>query len=116
MEVFISSHHFIHSGQNGMYIFFLFTLLQYFFQIIFPTGTFAKIMLHDQGFWFINLEVYPTVSDVSSTSGLCGFLDNDKTNDFKRRDGTQDSIHSMPPDPFSLSWRLVLCKRLTHSK
>nr|XP_022290011.1 von Willebrand factor D and EGF domain-containing protein-like [Crassostrea virginica] len=76
------------------------------YKIIFPTGTFAKIMLHYHGFWLINLEVYPTVADVSRTSGLCGFLDNDKTNDFKRRDGTQDSIHSMPPDPFSLSWRL----------
>ena len=68
------------------------------FQVIFPTGTFVKIMLHNYGLWFINLEVYPTVADVSSTSGLCGFLDNDKTNDLRLRNGSQESIHSNPPD------------------
>ena len=60
---------------------------------------------NDYGFWFINVEVYPTVADVSRTSGLCGFLDNDETNDFRRRDGFLESISSNYPDNFSLSWQ-----------
>ncbi|XP_078340873.1 von Willebrand factor D and EGF domain-containing protein-like [Crassostrea virginica] len=82
------------------------------YKIIFPTGTSVKASLYNYGsqFFYINLEVYPTVADVSRTSGLCGFLDDDKTNDLRHRDGTQDSVYSFhyhnPPDGFSLSWQL----------
>ena len=80
-------------------------------QIIFPTGTSARFSLYNFGsyFFYINLEVYPTVADVSRTSGLCGFLDDDHTNDLRHRDGTYDNVASFsyfnPPDAFSLSWQ-----------
>nr|XP_022287793.1 von Willebrand factor D and EGF domain-containing protein-like isoform X2 [Crassostrea virginica]XP_022287794.1 von Willebrand factor D and EGF domain-containing protein-like isoform X2 [Crassostrea virginica] len=82
------------------------------YKIIFPTGTSARVSLYNFGsyFFYINLEVYPTVADVSSTSGLCGFLDGDHTNDLRHRHGTQDNVASFsyynPPDAFSLSWQL----------
>nr|XP_022339990.1 von Willebrand factor D and EGF domain-containing protein-like isoform X1 [Crassostrea virginica]XP_022339999.1 von Willebrand factor D and EGF domain-containing protein-like isoform X1 [Crassostrea virginica] len=82
------------------------------YKIFFPTGTSARVSLYNFGsyFFYINLEVYPTVADVSRTSGLCGFLDDDHTNDLRHRDGTQDNVASFsyynPPDAFSLSWQL----------
>lgn len=82
-------------------------------QIIFPTGTYVKVSIYNYGSssWYINLEAYPTVVDVGKTSGLCGVLDDDMTNDLRRRDGTQDNINSFsyynPPDDFSRSWQLV---------
>lgn len=44
------------------------------YKIIFPTGTCVKVFLYNYGSsnWYINLEVYPTVSDVGRTSELCG--------------------------------------------
>ena len=69
-----------------------------------------KILLYYYGLWFINLEIYPTVLDVSRTSGLCGFLDGNKANDLTREDGTIDNIgafsyYSNHPDEFSKSWQ-----------
>ena len=81
------------------------------FQVIFPTGTSAKILLYNSGIqpMFINLEVYPTVLDFKKTSGLCGFLDGIITNDLRREDGTIDDIGAFSyfshPDAFSLSWQ-----------
>nr|XP_022287219.1 von Willebrand factor D and EGF domain-containing protein-like [Crassostrea virginica] len=80
------------------------------YTVVFPTGTSAKILLYNYVLWFINLEVYPTVLDVSRTSGLCGFLDGIITNDLKREDGTFDDIGAFSyygnhPDAFSLSWQ-----------
>nr|XP_022293342.1 von Willebrand factor D and EGF domain-containing protein-like [Crassostrea virginica] len=81
------------------------------YKVYFPTGTFVKIFLYNyasQSF-YINLEVYPTVADVSRTDGLCGVVDGDKTNDLRRKDGSQDDINSYdyhnPPNMFSLSWQ-----------
>lgn len=76
-----------------------------------PTGTFVKIMLYSDRSvgWFINVEIYPTIADLSQTSGLCGFLDNNFDNDLQRKDGTRDNIYSFhryrPPDIFSKSWQ-----------
>nr|XP_022317659.1 von Willebrand factor D and EGF domain-containing protein-like [Crassostrea virginica] len=78
------------------------------YTILFPTGTSVKILLYNYGIWVINLEVYPTVLDVSRTTGLCGFLDGNITNDLRREDGTFDDIgafSSNHPDAFSLSWQ-----------
>ncbi|XP_048767376.2 uncharacterized protein LOC125674294 [Ostrea edulis] len=74
------------------------------FKILFPTGTYVKVMLYDSGSWYMNIEVYPTVADVQKTSGLCGFLDDDTTNDLRLLDGSIST--SSPPDDFSLSWKL----------
>jgi hypothetical protein len=62
-------------------------------------------MLYNYGPWYINIEVYPTVADVERTSGLCGYLDGDTTNDFRLLDGS--TSNSNPPDDFSLSWKYV---------
>lgn len=85
---------------------------QTFFQIIFPTGTFVTIDLfgYDWGsFWRSSVNVYPSVTDVSRTSGLCGFMDSNRTNDLRRRNGTEDDIdlynYTNHPDNFSLSWQ-----------
>ncbi|XP_056017049.1 von Willebrand factor D and EGF domain-containing protein-like [Ostrea edulis] len=74
------------------------------YKITFPTGTFVKAKLYEFDSWYINVEIYPTVADFNRTSGLCGLLDDDKTNDFSRKDGLIS--HSNPPDDFSKSWSL----------
>ncbi|XP_048779375.2 von Willebrand factor D and EGF domain-containing protein-like isoform X2 [Ostrea edulis] len=74
------------------------------YKIIFPTGTFAKLKVYKFTSWYINVEVYPTVADFNRTCGLCGLLDDKKTNDFRRKDGSISS--SNPPNDFSISWSL----------
>ncbi|KAL3836562.1 hypothetical protein ACJMK2_021986, partial [Sinanodonta woodiana] len=53
------------------------------YQIYLPTGTLLKI----NGGISFNIYLYPSVSDREATSGLCGYLDNDKSNDFTLRNG-----------------------------
>nr|XP_022309439.1 uncharacterized protein LOC111115119 [Crassostrea virginica] len=82
------------------------------YKIIFPSGTYMHVsFFHMQtAVWYSAVEIYPSESDVSRTSGLCGSLDSNKTNDLRRRNGTEDNILlfnlNNPPDEFSLSWQL----------
>lgn len=55
-------------------------------------------------FWYLNVEIYPTMADFKSVGGLCGFFDGDEDNDLTRRNGLIDS-YSLYPDDFSKSWR-----------
>ncbi|KAL3836563.1 hypothetical protein ACJMK2_021987 [Sinanodonta woodiana] len=54
------------------------------YQIYLPTGSLLKI----NGGISFNIYLYPSVSDRETTSGLCGYLDNDKKNDFTLRNGS----------------------------
>lgn len=76
-----------------------------------PTGTLVEIKFVQWPYnddWQLNVEIFPSPSDVGTTSGLCGVLDGDYKNDFTRSDDTVDSPHLTYPDDFSESWRYIL--------
>lgn len=79
-----------------------------------PTGTKVEIKLlmwpWNSGKWQLNIDIFPSPSDVGNSSGLCGVLDGDYKNDFTRKDGTVDDpdlYHYSHPNEFSNSWRHV---------
>lgn len=79
------------------------------YRIIFPTGTTMKVYIYEEErdrFWYLNVEIYPTMADFKSVGGLCGFFDGDEDNDLTRRNGLIDS-YSLYPDDFSKSWSLT---------
>lgn len=84
----------------------------FYFQVILPTGTLVEIKFVSwprQDNWQLNVDIFPSPSDVGNSSGLCGVLDGDYKNDFTRSDGTVDDPdiyhYSNPPNEFSESWR-----------
>lgn len=75
-----------------------------------PTGTYVMVSLVEwpvQGSWQIDIDIYPSLSDVNNTVGLCGTLDGDRDNDFKRRNGDTDTVNLVYPDDFSNSWKVL---------
>lgn len=81
-------------------------------KISLPTGTYVMVSLVEwpvRGSWQIDIDIYPSLSDVNNTVGLCGTLDGDRDNDFKRRNGDTDSVNLVYPDDFSNSWKYVVC-------
>ncbi|XP_062579694.1 von Willebrand factor D and EGF domain-containing protein-like [Saccostrea cucullata] len=89
------------------------------YRVIFPTGTSLKVYMYNYKYWrttstlmswYINVEVYPTISDEPATSGLCGYLDDIPKNDLRWKNGFQDDPsqynYYKHPDNFSKSWRL----------
>lgn len=77
-------------------------------KISLPTGTKVKLSIVEwpvQGSWQIDIDIYPSLSDVNNTEGLCGTLDGRQDNDFTRRTGTKDSVKMLYPDDFSNSWK-----------
>lgn len=96
-----------------LFIFFNFnTLLN--FKIILPTGTLVEIKFVSwptQNDLQLNIDIYPSPSDVGKSSGLCGILDGNYRNDFRRKDGIVDNPdlyhYHNPPDEFSDSWRYI---------
>lgn len=88
------------------------SILISFMKVIMPTGTLVEIKFVSwptQNDWQLNIEIYPSPSDVGNSSGLCGILDGDYKNDFTRSDGMRDNPdqynYSKPPNEFSESWR-----------
>lgn len=86
--------------------------LYLFEKVIMPTGTLVEIKFvswPSQNIMQLNVDIYPSPSDVGKSSGLCGILDGDYRNDFTRSDGTVDNPdhyhYYNPPDLFSESWR-----------
>lgn len=80
-----------------------------------PTGTKVEIKLlvwpWYSGIWQLNIDIFPSPSDVGNSAGLCGILDKDYKNDFTRYDGTVDNpdLYNWRnhPDDFSISWRCL---------
>lgn len=80
------------------------------YKISLPTGTYVMVSLVEwpvQGSWQIDIDIYPSLSDVNNTVGLCGTLDGDRDNDFKKRTGDTDSVNLVYPDDFSNSWKVL---------
>lgn len=79
-------------------------------QVTLPTGTLVEIKFVQWPYlddWQLNVEIFPSPSDIGTSRGLCGILDGDYINDFTRSDGTVDSPHLTYPDAFSESWRYI---------
>ncbi|MES1921764.1 hypothetical protein MHBO_003295 [Bonamia ostreae] len=92
-------------------------------KVFLPTGTSVKISIYESRewltsttsttLWYINVEIYPTIADTNSTSGLCGFQDNNQTNDLRWKDGTESDISlydyfKTHPNDFAKSWGYVI--------
>nr|XP_022289580.1 von Willebrand factor D and EGF domain-containing protein-like isoform X2 [Crassostrea virginica] len=82
------------------------------YKIILPTGTFVKAEFRnfDGNPFFLDIDIYPTVADFAQTSGLCGFLDNNRENDLRHKDGTEDArkYPGAEYNEFTLSWQLSI--------
>ncbi|XP_062609644.1 uncharacterized protein LOC134271468 [Saccostrea cucullata] len=77
------------------------------FKILLPMGTIVIASLVEwpvEGSWQIDIDIYPSLSDVNNTVGLCGTLDGNGGNDFTHRNGHKDSSSLEYPDDFSRSW------------
>lgn len=78
-----------------------------------PTGTLVEIKFLSwptDNDWHLNIDIFPSPSDVGYSSGLCGILDGDYRNDFTRNDaeGTVDNPDlTNDPTDFSESWRYI---------
>ncbi|KAL3836566.1 hypothetical protein ACJMK2_021990 [Sinanodonta woodiana] len=70
------------------------------YQIYLPTGSLLKI----NGGISFNIYLYPSVSDREATSGLCGYLDNDKHNDFMLRSGSW--VAETEYEAFNSNWEV----------
>ncbi|XP_061167273.1 uncharacterized protein LOC133176126 [Saccostrea echinata] len=85
------------------------------YKVIFPTGTLVEIRFVSwptQDHWQLNIDIFPSPSDVGNSSGLCGILDNNYRNDFTwNNPGKTEDIPDLydyynPPNGFSNSWRV----------
>ncbi|XP_062578161.1 LOW QUALITY PROTEIN: uncharacterized protein LOC134240066 [Saccostrea cucullata] len=79
------------------------------YKVIFPTGTLVEIKFTswpNWNDWHLNIDIYPSPSDVGNSSGLCGILDNDDTNDFTWNNADKTVDNHNPPNEFSKSWRV----------
>ncbi|XP_062603711.1 uncharacterized protein LOC134265508, partial [Saccostrea cucullata] len=85
------------------------------YKVIFPTGTLVEITFvswPNWNDWHLNIDIFPSPSDVGNSSGLCGILDNDYKNDFTWNDAnkTEDNPDNFnywnPPNGFSKSWKV----------
>jgi len=78
-------------------------------QITLPTGTivifsYGTVNGHGGTAYGIHyVLVKPSIEDIKSSSGLCGYFDNDITNDFRLRNNNASN-----KDTFSEDWRFVL--------
>lgn len=80
------------------------------YKISLPTGTYVMVSLVEwpvRGSWQIDIDIYPSLSDVKNTAGLCGILDGSQENDLTKRNGSRDSLSLTFPDGFSNSWRVL---------
>lgn len=85
-------------------------------QVTMPTGTLVEIKFVQWPYyddWQLNVEIFPSPSDVGTSSGLCGILDGNYY-DFTRSDGTVDNPddyhYDNPPNQFSESWRYIFVR------
>nr|XP_022312815.1 uncharacterized protein LOC111117870 isoform X2 [Crassostrea virginica] len=79
------------------------------YKIVLPTGTFVLVTLVSwpiKDAWQLDIELFPSLSDVNNTYGLCGTLDGTKDNEFTRRDGYKDNVTLLYPNEFSRSWNV----------
>ncbi|KAL3846697.1 hypothetical protein ACJMK2_017665, partial [Sinanodonta woodiana] len=77
---------------------------EYTYEIYMPLGTMVVVTIVNwpNPFFFLNIDITPSVKDVGRTVGLCGKLNNDARDDFTTPGGIID------PDinAFSISWRI----------
>ncbi|XP_060080899.1 von Willebrand factor D and EGF domain-containing protein-like [Ylistrum balloti] len=72
------------------------------YTITLPSGTLITISYTTGSSVFIRqFTLKPSLADWKSSAGMCGFLDGDITNDFKKRDGTVTTDFM----DFGLNWR-----------
>nr|XP_022310403.1 uncharacterized protein LOC111115834 isoform X2 [Crassostrea virginica] len=79
------------------------------YKIVLPTGTLVLVTLVSwpiDDAWQLDIELFPSLSDVNNTYGLCGTLDGIKDNEFTRRDGYKDNVALLYPNEFSRSWNV----------
>ncbi|KAH9523927.1 hypothetical protein Btru_047520, partial [Bulinus truncatus] len=76
------------------------------YEIIYPTGTVLEVFRSAiKGYNYINVWLKPSPADVGLTTGLCGILDGNKTNDLIFPNGTLYEGTSDQPMEYFQSWR-----------
>ncbi|KAL5014025.1 hypothetical protein ScPMuIL_008295 [Solemya velum] len=72
------------------------------YKIFLPTGT----VVHIYPLWghILNVKITPSASDFLKTSGLCGLLSDNRTDDFFLRNSTEYDNNIYEPNDFSMSW------------
>ncbi|XP_053377681.1 neurogenic locus notch homolog protein 1-like isoform X15 [Mercenaria mercenaria] len=91
---------FTHCGEGG--ILQIIKVNDNLYNIYTPTGTKITVSLL---YGYINVDIAMAPKDLNNVEGLCGYFDNDISNDFRHRDGTTSGL-DWKDDDFSNSWRV----------
>ncbi|XP_053387517.1 von Willebrand factor D and EGF domain-containing protein-like isoform X3 [Mercenaria mercenaria] len=100
---------FTHCGEGG--ILQIIRVHDHLYHVYTPIGTKIVLRLWMWLYMYINVHITMAPKDLGKVVGLCGYFDNNKTNDFMHKDGTTSRLDGSD-DVFASTWRVENNKNL----
>ncbi|XP_061183307.1 uncharacterized protein LOC133191576 [Saccostrea echinata] len=73
------------------------------YRVTLPSGTEVSFSFNSWSHWINYIQIVASPSDFQNTEGICGYYDNDYTNDFIPKNSNS---HTSDEKAFALSWRV----------